>query len=746
MMSSTVLVFTGLAISVPRATANEVEAFFRLESGTGAKILGKTIIVDDRVENVYSTHEPASYQVGNKGTLNLLEGAVVDKVIVEDSAVNASGATIREGMIIYDGKVAISKTKIFNAGGTGVASSTHKGPNQSFFIGSVAALEDSDVSGAGAGGIVGNNSELHLKNSKVFGAFKDGLADGVRVAGGGLFASSGSSIEGEKDGVRLRDYTGHIPEGVTLINTVVIQDSVVKGQTGAAIRVDTDRQLADIKITDGSTLLAGNGKLLEVTGVGKSLFKVDNSILEGDLVAEVASDLNITLQNQAQLTGDIINSNTLAINSGAQWHMSGDHAVKSLSMDGGGVRFSEAGFHTLSLGELSGTGTFGMRVDMDEGLGDLLSVNGQANGNFGLRVRNTGVEVVSPDMQPLMIVHTEGGDAQFGLIGGRVDLGAYSYLLEQQGNDWFIVGDGRTTSPSTNSALALYNAAPSIWKSELSTLRTRMGEIRNGGASGGWMRAYGNRLNATTGDGVDYRQQTSGLSLGADAPVDVRNGQLLFGVLGGYSKSDLDLSHGTKGKVNSYYVGAYGTWLLEDGYYLDGVLKLNRFRNKADVAMSDATKAKGDYNNNGIGGSLEFGRHIKLADDYFLEPFAQVSSVVIQGDDYRLNNGLEAKNQRTQSVLGKVGTSVGRNIPLRDGGVLQPYVRVAMAQEFSRNNDVEVNDSRFDNSLFGSRAELGAGVSVSLSERVQVHADFDYMKGKRVEQPWGANVGLRIAF
>lgn len=41
--------------------------------------------------------------------------------------------------------------------------------------------------------------------------------------------------------------------------------------------------------------------------------------------------------------------------------------------------------------------------------------------------------------------------------------------------------------------------------------------------------------------------------------------------------------------------------LLDEGYYVDGVLKLNRFRNKADVAMSDASKAKGDYTNNGVG-------------------------------------------------------------------------------------------------------------------------------------------------
>jgi outer membrane autotransporter protein len=473
---------------------------------------------------------------------------------------------------------------------------------------------------------------------------------------------------------------------------------------------------------------------------------VDNSNLTGNLKASDTSNLNITLQNQAQLTGDIINSRTLAINSGAHWQMVGDGAVNSLSMDGGRVSFAESGFHQLSMNALSGNGVFDLRMNLDTGEGDLLNVEGQAEGDFGLRVQNTGVEVVSPDVEPLRLVHTEGGNAQFSLLGGRVDLGAYSYLLEKQGTDWFIVGQDRTISPSTKSALALFNAAPTIWMSELSTLRSRMGEVRGTGQGGGWMRAYGNRFNATTSDGVDYQQKQSGLSFGADAPVPVASGQLLLGLMGGYSKSDLDLSRGTSGKVDSYYVGAYGTWLSEDGYYLDGVLKLNRLRNASDVSMSDTSKAKGDYNNSAFGGSVEFGKHIKLGDDWFLEPFAQLAAVHVQGESYRMDNGLEAKNNRTQSVLGKVGSTAGRSIRLKDGGLLQPYVRVAAAHEFSRSNDVKVNDTRFDNSLFGSRAEIGGGVAVSLSERLQVHADVEYMKGKHVEQPWGANVGLRFAF
>ncbi|WP_192872256.1 autotransporter outer membrane beta-barrel domain-containing protein [Pseudomonas congelans] len=614
-------------------------------------------------------------------------------------------------------------------------------------------LEHSVVEGKGGGITVVEDASALISNTQVSslqGEVGRHTGWGVGIFGARADITSRSYIKGLSHGVWFTHPGLTVGDGTQFNHgQLSIDNSTVEGLTGAAIRVEGREgisHLADIEIKNDTLLLSGNGMLLEVLNQSTANFNVDNSTLNGNLVADDTSTLNITLQNGAQLNGDIVNGNRLAITSGSQWQMQGDNAVRSLSLQGGRVSFAGEGFHTLSLNELSGAGTFGLRVDLDNGFGDLIDINGQASGQFGLRVRNTGEEIVPADMAPLKVVHTEGGDAQFSLLGGRVDLGAYSYLLEQQGNDWFIVGKHKVISPSTQSALALYSAAPAIWMSELSTLRSRMGEVRASGRAGGWMRAYGNRLNATTSDGGDYRQKQSGLSLGADAPVEVSNGQLVVGVLGGYSTSGIDLSRGTTGKVDSYYAGAYATWLLDEGYYVDGVLKLNRFRNKADVAMSDASKAKGDYTNNGAGGWVEFGRHIKLADDYFLEPFAQLSSVVVQGQELRLDNGMKAKNDQTQSVLGKVGTSLGRSVALKDGGVLQPYVRVAVAQEFSRRNEVKANDVKFDNSLFGSRGELGAGVSVSLSERMKLHANFDYMKGRHIEQPWGANVGLRLAF
>ncbi len=705
-----------------------------------------TVVVDNRVEIVNSLTPLDSYSVSNKGTLNVLEGGVVDAIVSRESAVNINGGKVLSGIVLVDSFADVNGSIIRNEIGSGLSIGSIE---SSLKPGSIVTAKESEILGAGAGVNIGIWGSLALTNSKVVGNgsdIKEGV--GITVASGKLVASERSYIVGTANGLKI--YDGTYREGLGDTKTeVIIDNSVVEGLSGAAIKIGqpyVTATSADVLIKNGAELRSGNGNLLEVEDSSIVRFTVDDSKLEGNIVADENSTLDVVLQNNAHLSGNIINGDSVLVGSSASWELITDNSTKSLSLQNGSVSFRGEGFHTLSLGELSGSGFFSMRINLDSIQGDLLEVNGKANGNHLLDIKNTGVEVVSPEFDPFLVVHTEGGDAEFSLTGERVDLGAYSYLLEKQGTDWFIVGEGKTISPSTQSALALFNAAPAIWNSELATLRSRMGEVRGQEEGGGWIRTYGNRFNASTSAGIDYQQQQQGLSFGADAPIPVSNGNLVLGLMGGYSKSDLDLSRGTSGTVNSYYVGAYGTWLFEEGYYLDGVLKLNKFRNESDVAMTDGSKTKGRYNNTGVGGSVEFGRHFNLSDDYFVEPYAQVSGVLIGGDSYTMSNGLTAKNSRTQSVLGKVGTTAGRNFTLDDGSVVQPYVRVAMAHEFARSNEVKVNDTRFDNNLFGSRAELGAGVAVSLSKRLQLHADFDYMKGEHVEQPWGANIGLKLAF
>jgi outer membrane autotransporter protein len=352
----------------------------------------------------------------------------------------------------------------------------------------------------------------------------------------------------------------------------------------------------------------------------------------------------------------------------------------------------------------------------------------------------------------LHVVHTADGGAQFSLIGDRVDVGTYSYSLinENAGQDWLLDPDSKVISPSTNSVLALFNAAPTVLLGEMTTLRTRMGELRfsEGQSAGFWTRAYGNKYEVSNDKtGLGYSQSQRGFALGADAPVSGGDGQWLVGAMVGHSTSDLDLNRGSSATINSYYVGGYATWLdAESGFYFDGVLKFNRMHNESNVAMSDGKKSKGNYAQNAVGASAEVGRHITLDDGFFVEPYGQLAAVITQAQSYTLDNGLDAKGDRSSTVIGELGTTVGRNIQLESGGVLQPYLKAAVAHEFDQSNKVFVNDNSFNNDLSGSRLKLGAGVAMSVSQNLKLHADLEHSTGKNIKQPYGVNLGLRYDF
>lgn len=486
------------------------------------------------------------------------------------------------------------------------------------------------------------------------------------------------------------------------------------------------------------TGVASNGGNLQVN--------LARSTVVGDLTADTSSQASVVMTDGSSLKGTLTNIASANL-SDSTWQVTGDSSVGTLALADGTVALGDAGqFYRLSLASLSGTGTFQLSVDFARELASFVDVSGTATGDYKLLVSARGEDPAADNS--LQVVHTgTGSTAQFSLLGGPVDMGTYSYELMQRGTDWFLDTSTRTISPETATVLALFNTAPTVWYGELSTLRSRMGELRyNGAQPGFWMRAYGNKYNVTTSTDVSYKQTQQGLSFGADAPLPMGDGNWLVGLMGGYSDSSLDLSHGTSGSVDSYYLGAYATWLNPDnGYYFDGVLKFNRFQNDATVRMSDGTRAKGNYDNSGVGTSLEFGRHIAVADDYFVEPYAQLAGVAISGRDYTMDNGMRAEGDMTHSLLGKVGTTLGRTIAL-DNGMVQPYVRVALAHEFAQSNRVQVNGNAFNNDLSGSRGEVGTGVAVSMNKHLQLHVDLDYSNGKNIEQPWGANLGLRYSF
>lgn len=687
------------------------------------------IVHDDKT--IDASTPVTDYRVINGATLTA-NGAGTRSISLErDSTLVMSDSRVdgsTNGISLTAATARLQRT-VVNAADTGLA----LGRNASDARGSTATVADSTIAGGNIGVWVGSLSSFAATNTHISGG-----QYGLLVTNGQAWMQGGS-ITG--------DIGVHFNPGndLTQPGSLILDGVAVEGTAGAAIDV-ADYGLpsnpVSILLSNGSTLKGADGVLLNVSTGATANMIVDNSHLSGDVRVEQGSTANLVLQNAASLTGNLHNVASLALNNGGQWVMAGDNQLGKLALKDGTVRFGQPGqFHSLTLGELSGNGTFAMQADFIQGRSDFLDVTGTASGNHQLAVSASGQDPLKD--ASLHMVRIADGDAQFGLLGGPVDLGTWSYDLLRQGNDWYLDAASRTISPGTASVLALFNAAPTVWYGELSSLRTRMGELRlNPGQAGGWMRAYGNKYEVSTD--VSYRQTQQGLSLGADAPLPYGDGQWLVGVLAGYSQSDLDLRKGTSGSVDSFYVGGYGTWLdAQSGYYLDALVKFNHLRNKADVAMSDGQRGTGNYHNNGLGASLEFGRHIKLDNDWFVEPFGQLSALGVSGKDYRLSNGMRAEGQRSGSVLGKLGATAGRNVDLGQGRVLQPYVRAALVHEFIDNNEVKVNDNRFNNDLSGSRGELGVGVAMSVTDQWQLHADFDYSNGRHIDQPWGASLGVR---
>lgn len=576
-----------------------------------------------------------------------------------------------------------------------------------------------------------------------------------------------------------------------LTGDIAVQDSsqaVLAFRNGARLdgSVATQTPAATDVLLDNSSM-AGN---LDATGAATNLTLQNGATLTGQvsganqLALGAGSTWNMTRDSQA---------NALSVD------------ASRINLNG-----TVGAFHTLTVGSLAGSGTFVMNTDIGNLQGDRLVVSGLAEGAHSIEVASTGVEPKAGDAG-LVLVNTGGGAGVFSLPSGQVDAGTFVYDLQHQGNDWALVqrtsevpgepeepggpdepgspeepgspgepgspeepgspgepgnpeepgtpgepelpgepGEpgGPIVSPSARAVLGLFSAAPTVWYGETATLRSRMGELRLGrGSSGPWVRAFGGKYDLSAGGGVAYQQRQQGISFGVDAPLPAADGQWMIGVMGGYSRSNLDLASGTDGHVDSYYAGLYSTWLGDAGYYVDALIKANRFSNDSDVSMSDGRRAGGDYDNFGVGGSLEVGKHIKLADGWFVEPYGQVSALWVQGEDYALDNGMQARSNKANSLLAKVGTHIGRSYTLADGGTLQPYLKVAAAQEFAKSNRVKVNDTySFNNDLSGGRGELGVGVVAQLSTAVQLHGDFDYSHGKNIEQPWGVSLGVRYVW
>jgi outer membrane autotransporter protein len=736
-------------------------AFFLMSCSAFAATIvdnGNTLDVD------LSTAPITDYLVRNNSTLNVTGATTNSVTVTSGSTLTINGGIVNgnsggNGVTINSSTATINQATV-TADATALLVNRPNGSNQ----GSTVTAADSQFSGAVTGATVSGLSTLDLINSQVTGTAAG--SRGLDIFGGAVRATAGTRISGDVAGVLIKKDPANVGNA-----SLVLDNSTVEGRNGAAIVVAQATD-ASIEVLNNSTLIGNNGNVLEVEGASTANMRVANSALqgnvqvtgnstanltfdsasmEGDILRENGSTANVTLNNGSTFTGRLNNSN-LSLNSGSSLTMVGDDRIDTLTLSDSTVNFGAPGVpranRQLEVGTLNGSGIIAMQGNFQTGESDLLK-SGTATGSYELAVNASGKDATSP--QQLTLVQIGNNQADFALLGGRVDVGTWQYDLAERTNasgeaEYYLNPTTRLSS-GAQSVVALFQTALTVSYGELKSLENRMGELQADDKRHGlWVRAYGNKWNVDDGSmGVGYRQEQQGFTLGADTRLG--DSPWTVGMLAGYSKSDLNLNGGTSATVDSYYFGPYFGWRNQDnGYFVDGALKFNHFRNESKVGMSDGKRAEGDYNNSAVSAMVEGGRQIDLGDGWFAKPSVQVSAAIIQGESYYLDNGMSAEGDDTHSLRTKLGVMAGRSINLGDTQV-RPYGRVAVVHEFASNdNNVRVNGNSINNNLSGSGFEVGAGVMVSVSERLHLGVGVDYAKGKNVEQPVAATFSANYQF
>jgi outer membrane autotransporter protein len=306
-------------------------------------------------------------------------------------------------------------------------------------------------------------------------------------------------------------------------------------------------------------------------------------------------------------------------------------------------------------------------------------------------------------------------------------------------------------SLSTAASAAINSSAlatlRSTWDAERSTLIQRLGDVRQERLPEGvWIRGLGQKQRLDNGVGRHFSQRVNGVQLGVDTRIATADGLLILGGLIGYSHTNRRFNGEGSGKLDSYHVGAYATYLDDSGWYADSLLTVNRWSTRLDVQGSDGVPIKGHSRTHGAGVSLEAGKRLDLDRGWFVEPQVQLSALYASGDDYGLSNDMRVNADGGVSTQARAGSRIGRELDFQRGARLQPYLKMGWTQDLSARNSVRTNDIASHPDGNGGGWYAGAGVTGSLGAGQHVYADLETSDSSTLKRPWALNIGYRVAW
>lgn len=314
-------------------------------------------------------------------------------------------------------------------------------------------------------------------------------------------------------------------------------------------------------------------------------------------------------------------------------------------------------------------------------------------------------------------------------------------------------GGTRTTVGSTETSMmksvkSAMTTSMLAWRSGMTDMMQRMGDIRMGASDGIWARTYGGKAKYDK-DHAYTSNSFWGAQVGADHAL--ASGWHI-GAAFDYNDGDASYRYGGSGDPKQYLGSLYGTKTFEDGQYLDIVGKFGHTQNDYSVYNADGKKLDGKYSANGYGLSLEYGKRFGSSHGY-VEPQIQLSYSKLGSDDYTGSSNF-AGNEKMfihqdgmDSFIGRLGIAAGKTTDRSSY-----YLKASVLHEFDGDTSATYTSESNGTPItikqdFGDTwAELALGGTWKIGGSSLFYADITRSFGGDYEMQWKLNAGIRYAF
>ena len=302
-----------------------------------------------------------------------------------------------------------------------------------------------------------------------------------------------------------------------------------------------------------------------------------------------------------------------------------------------------------------------------------------------------------------------------------------------------VVTTGSYDTPQMRGIRSAVVGTINAWRTMTSDMN-RANQLQQGSPTGIWARIGGGRYNYAN-DGINTTTDYTSIQGGYDTKT---NRDWTVGGQVSYLRGSEDYVFNGSGKVKSYAVGAYGLKDLGKDQYVHVESQVGRISNEFTARNEIGQAKSGDVKSNAYSIGVRYGKTIKSANGFYVEPQAQLNYTHFGGRDFTAGN-VSVNQAGVNSTSGKLGLEVGKQF-----GNGNLYTRFAAGHAFTGNvkttyasgNAVKLTEQ----DLKGTWTELAFGGRYGFNTNNSVYADVTTGLSGDYQADWGVNAGFTHKF